>query len=96
MVFKNKIQMLHLKDVRSKLIFFLSMEYRNIGLATFKLPHTQGDIAEIIGVARPSVSRELKKMVDDQLILLSGHHITLLQPELFRFNPLDLCTESQA
>jgi len=84
-VFKHKIQLLHLKDVRSKLVFYLSMEYKEIGSTDFKLRHTQVQIADFIDVARPSVSRELKKMMNDQLIVLNAHQITLLQPEFFYF-----------
>jgi CRP/FNR family transcriptional regulator, dissimilatory nitrate respiration regulator len=85
-VFKYKIQLLHLKDVRSKLVFYLSVEYKQLGEVSFKLRHTQVEIADFIDVARPSVSREFKKMMADQLIILNGHQITLLQPEVFCLN----------
>jgi len=81
--FKEKIQMLQYKDVRSRLMLYLSKEYKNSGLTTFKLQHSRSLIADIIGVARPSVSRELTNMANDYLIQVSGQKITLLKPELF-------------
>lgn len=81
--FKEKQQILQYKDVRSRLMIYLSNEYKINGLQTFKLQHSKSTLADIIGVARPSVSRELKKMADDHLIKISGQTITLLKLELF-------------
>lgn len=83
MGFKNKLKMLQYKDVRSRLIFYLSAEYKKTGLATFRLPHKKNKIAEMIGVARPSVSRELKHMEEDSLIRFNGDIITLLKTDAF-------------
>ncbi|KOA19295.1 global nitrogen regulator [Clostridium homopropionicum DSM 5847] len=81
--FKEKLQMFQYKDVRSKLMLYLSNEYKACSVTTFKFQHSKVEIADIIGVARPSVSRELKNMVNDHLIQISGQTITLLKPELF-------------
>lgn len=83
MTFKEKLQMLQYKNVRSKLMLYLSNEYKTYRTTTFKLSHTKVTIADMIGVARPSVSRELKNMEKDQLIKLTGQTITLQKPELF-------------
>ncbi len=83
LIFKEKLQMLQHKDVRSRLILYLSNEYKINGQLTFKLQHSKSTIADIIGVARPSISRELKNMTDEHLIHNSGQTITLLKPELF-------------
>ncbi len=83
MNFKEKLQMMQYKDVRSRLMLYLSNEYKNNGSTSFKLQHSKSAIADIIGVARPSVSRELKNMADDHIIHTSGQMITLLKPELF-------------
>lgn len=81
--FKEKLQMLQYKDVRSRLMLYLSNEYQINGLTTFKLQHSKSAIADIIGVARPSVSRELKNMSTDNILITSGQMITILKPELF-------------
>jgi CRP-like cAMP-binding protein len=83
MIFKEKVQMLQYKNVRSRLMLYLSNEYNTSRTTTFRLSHTKVAIAEMIGVARPSVSRELKNMEKDQLIKLNGQTITLLKPEIF-------------
>lgn len=80
---KEKLHLLHHKDVRSRLLIYLTNEFKQNGLTTFKLSHSKSAIAEFIGVARPSVSRELKNMANEHLIILSGRTITLLKTELF-------------
>lgn len=82
-IFYNKIQMLSEKHVRSRLIHYLSAEYIKNNHATFQLEHTKTDLAVILGVARPSISRELKNMQSDGLIILEGNKITLLDTNLF-------------
>jgi len=81
--FKEKLQMMQHKDVRSRLMIYLSNEFKSSGTATFKLQHSKSAISDIIGVARPSVSRELKSMTMDHLIIVTGQIVTLLKPELF-------------
>ncbi|MDK2808376.1 MAG: hypothetical protein PWP24_1111 [Clostridiales bacterium] len=80
---QKKIKMLQNRDVRSRLIFYLSNEYQIAEKTTFPLRHSKIYISDLIGVARPSVSRELKHMEADGLILLSGNEITLRKPALF-------------
>lgn len=74
---QDKIILLQYKDVRSRLLHYLTKECHKQQKSTFKLPHSKVDIANLIGVARPSVSRELKKMAHDHLIHLDGCIITL-------------------
>jgi CRP-like cAMP-binding protein len=82
-VFKQKIEILHQKDVRSRLILYLSLLYEKKCTPFFYLPHRKTEIASLIGVARPSVSREFSNMETDGLIKLEGTYITLLHPSLF-------------
>ncbi len=77
-VFSDKITLLLVKDVRSKLILYINSEMQKNKNLTFMLSHTREEIANIIGVARPSVSRELKKMVDDNLIKINKRKITVI------------------
>lgn len=82
LLFKNKIQLLSHKDVRARLIIYLANECKRINSLSFKLAHTKTEIADLIGVARPSVSRELYRMQQDQLIKLDRKEIIILKPEL--------------
>lgn len=79
LMFKEKLKMMQYKDVRSRLIHYLSVESMHVGHATFKLRHTKSAIANMIGVARPSVSRELKHMAEEELIVIKGNAVTLLK-----------------
>lgn len=62
---KDKIKILSLKNVRDKLIYYLTKNEKN---GIINLDHTKTEISKIIGVARGSISRELKKMEEDNII----------------------------
>ncbi|SCP99046.1 Crp/Fnr family transcriptional regulator [Anaerobium acetethylicum] len=81
--FKNTIKILAHKDVRTRLLIYLAGESRKAGSPVFELPHSKTEIADILGVARPSVSRELQRMQQDDLIRFEHRHMTILKPELF-------------
>lgn len=83
MNFKEKLKMLQYKDVRSRVIYFLTNEFKKSGSTEIILKHSKVELANILGIARPSLSRELKHMSDEQIIQLNGHVIILLKPELF-------------
>lgn len=80
---KNKISILSRKDVRSRLLIYLSAESRKAGSLSFILPHTRTEIAEQLGVARPSIPRELLRMQKDRLIRLNGREVSILNPDQF-------------
>lgn len=83
MNFKEKLKMLQYKDVRSRIIYYLSNEFKKSGSINIALSHSKIEIANILGIARPSLSRELKHMSNENILLVNGHIITLLKPELF-------------
>lgn len=87
--FKDKLQMMQSRTVRARLVIYLTTEHLRHKQPTFKLSHSRSEIAEIIGFARPSVSREFMHMTEDQLITISGRKVTLLRPELFSREGLD-------
>ncbi len=72
-----KVRILSQRDVRSRLILYLSGAASHTGAARFKLSSSKTEIADLIGVARPSVSRELRRMQEDGLIVLEGNWITI-------------------
>lgn len=77
-LFKEKLELLQHKDVRSRLVKYLNRESKFHKSNAFSLRHSKVDISHQIGVARPSVSREFKHMVEDEIIKLSGQKIKLL------------------
>lgn len=78
MMFKDKVELLQYRDVRSRLLTYLQNESLYHQSPTFRLRHTKTAIADMIGVARPSVSRELKHMIDDGLVRVEGKWVELL------------------
>lgn len=81
--FHYKVQILSQKEVLSKLILYFSREIKKNKSLTFMLSANKTEIAEMIGVARPSLSRELKHMQEEKIISLEGKMITILQPDMF-------------
>lgn len=83
--FQNKVRIFSQKDVRSRLILYLSAEFASSQNPAFKLRHSKTEIADLIGVARPSVPRELMHMQQDGLIDMQKGFVTLQRPDVFSF-----------
>ncbi|MGI5891805.1 MAG: Crp/Fnr family transcriptional regulator [Bacillota bacterium] len=83
LVFKNKIEILAKKNVRTRIITYLSSEIKKSSSLTIKIPHSKTQIAQLIGVARPSLSRELQCMQQEKLLKFDHNTITILKPEIF-------------
>lgn len=81
--FRKKILILSQKSVRARLILYLSNEAMKAGSLSFKLTHSKTAIADLIGVARPSVSREIKHMQLDQLLNIDKNIVTIKKPQYF-------------
>lgn len=77
----KKIKLLSYTSVRQRLASFLTDESRKRGSRKFRLDKTRDELGEFIGVTRPSVSRELSKMVSDGLISVDGKLVELLDME---------------
>jgi len=84
-IFQKKIRIFSEKEVRSRLILYFSYEFSKTKETSFLLNHTKTEIADMIGVARPSVSRELKHMEEDGLIIMDRNLITIKEPNIFHF-----------
>ncbi len=77
-ILNRKIQLLTQKSLREKLmLYFLEMANKNDG-HSFLLPFTREQLAQYVCSERSSVSRELGKMQDDNLIRINGNQITVL------------------
>ena len=78
LILTGKIKVLTLKTIRQCIIEFLLYEYHAQKSATIKLNMTKKELAEKIGVQRPSLSRELNKMRKDGLITYDPTQITII------------------
>ena len=64
----NKIDQISLKTIRQKICEFLIVEYYKNNCLKIPLDMTKKEWADIMGVQRPSLSRELLRMKEDGLI----------------------------
>jgi CRP-like cAMP-binding protein len=63
-----KLKEVTLKTIRQKICEFLVLKYNSTGSTSIKIGMSKKDWADKIGVQRPSLSRELIKMKDEELI----------------------------
>ena len=78
LILMGKIKTLALKTIRQCIVEFLLYEYHAQKSTTIKLNMTKKELAEKIGVQRPSLSRELNKMRKDGLITYDPKQITVM------------------
>ena len=77
----NSITNLTFNSIRQKICNFLISEYKIQKNKNIKLNITKEKLSEILGVTRPSLSRELINMKDDGLIDYNRSHIIILDLE---------------
>lgn len=74
----DKINSISLKTIRECIIDFLSYEYHIQKNNTIKLNMSKKELAERLGIQRPSLSRELRKMKADKLLDYDSKTITIM------------------
>ena len=75
----RKITMLTQKTLRDNLLDYFRHQAIIQGSSYIKLPISKKELADYLGVQRPSLFRELKKMKDEGLIDVSNRIIRLLK-----------------
>ena len=80
-ILNNKIRSISLKSIRQKVVDYILCEYMNEKNEEIKLKYSKEEIANDIGIPRPSLSRELIKLRDEGLINFSRNKITILNIE---------------
>jgi len=63
----QRLQLLSIKTIKGKIAFLLLEKYRSEGLV-FSLAKNQTELAEYLGVARPSLARSMSEMSDEGII----------------------------
>lgn len=77
----NKVRILSMPSVRERIAFYLlHIQDENRRMV---LKSTREEIADYLGIARPSLSRELGRMQDDGIIQLNGHAVRILDQRAF-------------
>ncbi len=77
----DKVRILSFASVRDRIAFYLfhirDEQHRII------LTQTQEEIADYLGIARPSLSRELGRMQNEGILRITGHEVVVLDQALF-------------
>ena len=73
----NKIKYHLNQSLRDSILNYLNQEYKIQNSLKIKLPITKKVLAETLGVQRTSLSRELKKMETDGLLIFDSKYITI-------------------
>ncbi len=77
MVLNKKIGYLMIKSMRGKISAYLLGIHHNTKKTTLTLPYNRNELADYLGVSRPSMSRELGRMRDEGVIAIDGRQVTL-------------------
>jgi CRP-like cAMP-binding protein len=68
LILNKKVKMLSLESIRKKIENFLMEEYEKQGSNIIKVSLSRKEMAEHMGIQRPSLSRELIKMREEEII----------------------------
>lgn len=77
----NKIEELSLKEAPARVASYLLLLSSSHGSSTFKLEMPKGQVAFYLGTIQETLSRILKRFVEEELIEMEGKEITVLHPE---------------
>ena len=78
MILINKIEILSKKNIREKIMTFLTYESEKYNSNKVKIPFSKSKFAEYLGVNRSSLMRELSNMKNDGIIELDNKTFTIL------------------
>jgi CRP/FNR family transcriptional regulator, dissimilatory nitrate respiration regulator len=76
-ILTNKINSITMKSIRESIVDFLNYEYYSQNKSTIKLNMTKKELAELFGIQRTSLSRELSKMKKEGLLSFNARTITI-------------------
>lgn len=74
----KKIKLLALQTIKGRIAFYLLNLMKKQDSLCLEIPNTQNELAEMFGVARPSLSRALRQMNDDMILNVKGKKIEIL------------------
>ncbi len=74
----DKIRLFQFKSLRQKIAAYIMMLDGGRGLNTVNLQYTREELAQLMGAARPSLSREISAMTRDGLLECKGKNAVIL------------------
>lgn len=80
----SRLSILSLKDLKSKLAHFILQQTQNGRVINFTMSQNQTQLADFLGVARPSLARTLKQFVDEGVIELNRSDIKILDMQALK------------
>ena len=76
----RKIQFLSLKTIRGKIAHYL-LGLEKDAQGVISIPVSQQSLAELFGVARPSVARGFKSFEDDGILAIKNRKVQVIKPD---------------
>ena len=80
----EKIRLFQFKSLRQKIVGHLMLLCSRQGSHTFRMNYSREALAQLMGVARPSLSREFSALVQEGLIEASGKEVHIPDPEALK------------
>lgn len=77
----SKIRFLSFQSIKGKIAQYLLQLSRKLNSADVILPKSQNELAEVFGVARPSLGRTIRELDKEGVIKAEGKKITILEKE---------------
>lgn len=77
----NKVRILSYDRLRQRVASYLMEQYRIQDSPQLTLPHNRQEMADYLGMPRPSLSRELQSLKDDGLIRYHRNEFELIEVE---------------
>lgn len=78
LMLNEKITIISQKSIRQKLSLFLLEEYKKNKSLILELPLSRKDLAEYLGIPRPSLSREMRNMKNEGIIDFKKNTIKII------------------
>ncbi len=77
----KQIRLLGLQTIKGKIAHYLLELVKIHNTFNLKMPNTQNELAEMFGVARPSIARVFREMHEEKIIHAKGKNIKILDKE---------------
>jgi CRP-like cAMP-binding protein len=74
----NKIKFLSFTTIKGKLAQYLLDLTAQNGSQSFTLPHSQSQLSELFGVARPSIGRTIGELKQEGILRTEGKRVEIL------------------
>lgn len=75
----SRLNLLSLKDLKAKLAHYLLQQTQNGKIISFTMPDSQTKLADFLGVARPSLARSFKQLVEEGIIEADRNNVKILK-----------------